>query len=156
MNVYKSSSTLTRPANTTAYTAGDVIGADPAANFTLTTLGRAGTAQAIIKMLIVMATNAVPAGLTNLRVHFFDAAPTAIADNAAMNLIAGDRTKYLGYLDTLAAVDEGDTVVALAPSVRLHIAPQGTVYAVVETLGAFTPASAVATTLTVEAVSVGT
>ncbi len=88
---------------------------------------------------------AIISGFTTMRLHLFDAAPDAIADNAAWDLSsAGDRGKYKGYLDLGTAVDLGSTlyveVNGSALDKLIKLADGSTsLFGVLTTGGAFTP-----------------
>jgi hypothetical protein len=138
---------ITRPANTTDYGAGDVIGQADA-----TTAAEAGTAvlefaNAPSKGTIKSATlrvdiDAVPAGMAAMRLHLFKSAPTAILDNAAWGLPAGDRSAYLGYIE-LTPADLGATLWAQSDSQAKRISTvNGKLYGILQTVGGHTPPSA--------------
>ena len=144
---YRSTVTFVRPSNATAYTAGDVIGATAgSAIHTLTTAGPSG--GYILIQSIAMATHdtSVPAGMASFRIHFYNASPTAIADNAAFDLLTADHGKYLGYVDLPAPQDFGSSIYTQSDySGRLVKLATGStsLFIEIETKGAFTPASAV-------------
>jgi hypothetical protein len=74
------------------------------------------------------------------RLHLYSSAPTAIVDNAAHNLPAGDRAKYLGYITLGAPLDLGDTMFVEDDYLRKALVlPSSSLFAVAQTLGAFTP-----------------
>lgn len=101
--------TFTRPANTTPYTGGDVIGSATTANHEATNAGLAGALLQIHSVSLTVNLTSVPANMTTFRVHLWDSAPTAIADNAAFTVAAADRAKYRGYIDlpTIEAIGGG-------------------------------------------------
>ena len=144
---YRSTVTFNRPSNTTAYTAGDVVGATGgSAIHTLTTAGPSG--GYILIQSISMATHdtSVPAGMASFRIHFYNASPTAIADNAAFDLLTTDHGKYLGYVDLPAPQDFGSSIYTQAdyPGRLVKLATGSTsLFIEIETKGAFTPVSAV-------------
>src|SRR5512142_392177 len=112
---YRSVATITRPANTTAYTAGDVIGdTNGSAIITLPFAGfRGGFIQPqSVRLLIYSGT--LPTSMTSLRLHLYSAAPTAIADNAAWDLPAADRAAYIDYIDLPTPTDLGSTLFTTA------------------------------------------
>lgn len=146
---------FTRPENATGYTAGDVLGiADsgtPAnagsAIHVLTNIGPAGGLVTFTELLLQIGLAAVPSGMANFRAHFFNAAPTAILDNAAFNLASADRAKYLGWIDIVTPEDLGDTLVGdgLVARKDFKLADgQTSLWVVLETRGGYTPASATA------------
>ena len=144
---YRSTVSFNRPSNTTAYTAGDVVGATAgSAIHTLTTAGPSG--GYILLQSISMATHdtSVPAGMASFRIHFYNASPTAIADNAAFDLLTTDHGKYLGYVDLPTPQDFGSSIYTQSDySGRLMKLATGStsLFIEIETKGAFTPVSAV-------------
>lgn len=152
-NGYKSTVTITRPANTTAYTAGDAVGkadANTAANagdaiLQFTNIGPSGGHVILTGVMLEVDLTAVPSGMSAFRLHLYDASPDAILDNAAWDLSsAGDRGKYLGYVDIRVPVDLGSTLIALEESLAMHrklAASSTTIYGVLQTIGAYTPTS---------------
>lgn len=134
---------FTRPNNTTAYSANQVVGTSPAANLSFSNV----TAQqgrclmvAGVRMRIDRAD--VPSGMTGFRLHLFSQAPTAIVDGAAFNLPAADRDKYLGFVLIPAPTDLGDTIWAQDDNLNVNFgldAASTTIYGILETLGGFTP-----------------
>lgn len=150
---YSSTLTFTRPENTTAYTAGDVIGiadAGTAANagsaiHTFTDIGPAGGQIRITASFFYVYLAAVPASMTSFRLDLYDASPTAILDNAAFDLAAADRTKHLGYIDLGSPADRGATLYVQAGSQDLDVKLADGVtslYGIITTNGGYTPTSA--------------
>jgi hypothetical protein len=138
--------TITRPANTTAYSAGDVIGlADTG------TAANAGDAIHVFDNVPARAMvdgaklridlDAIPAGMTTLRLHLFSASPTAILDNAAWALPSTDRANYLGYIEFTPA-DLGGTLWAQASPALRVASTNGRVYGLLVTTAGYTPTSA--------------
>ena len=155
---------FTRPANATPYTAGDVVGVadvSVAANagsaiHVFASIGPSAGAIIITGADLRIDVAAVPSGMTSFRLHLYDAAPTAILDNAAWDLPAGDRTAYLGYIDIGAAVDVGSTLYAQADQVnkQFKLASASTsLYGLLVTNGGFTPTSAAVKRLRLHSVS---
>lgn len=144
---YRSTVTFTRPSNTTAYTAGDVVGATGgSAIHTLTTAGPSGGYVLIQSIAMVTPDTSVPSGMASFRIHFYNASPTAIADNAAFDLLSADHGKYLGYVDLPAPQDFGSSIYTQAdyPGRLVKLAASSTsLFIEIETKGAFTPVSAV-------------
>jgi hypothetical protein len=136
---YKSKPTVTRPANTTAYTAGDVVGgaiefADigPYAGDILIT-----TASLRINIA------AIPSGMTSFTLHLYDITPpSALADNAAWDLPAGDRNNYLGQINLGSPADLGSTLRVQTDQVNTQVRLGGSysVWGYLVTNGGFTPA----------------
>lgn len=134
---YKSQVTITRPANTTAYTAGDVVGGK------IEFAGLKGFPDILITAAdLAIDVSAIPAGMTSFRLHLYDVTPPSdLADNAAWDLPSGDRASYLGYVDLGSPADVGSTLFAQVDQVNKHLGPGSTgVWGYLVTNGAFTPA----------------
>ena len=149
---FRSALTITRPDNTTAYTAGDVIGiADsgtPAnagsAIHTLSNIGPSGGYVLIQSVRLMIGNTSIPAGMGAFRLHLYMESPTAILDNAAFDLVSGDVGKYAGYIDLPAPQDFGSILVTQAdyPGTLIKLAAGSTsLFAELETRVAYTPAS---------------
>lgn len=94
--------TFTRPADTTPYGAADVIGSASTANHEATNAGSSGSLIQILSASLTLNATSVPSGLTTVRLHIWDSAPAAIADNAVFAASAADRAKYCGFIDMAA------------------------------------------------------
>lgn len=151
---------FTRPNDSTPYTAGDAVGA---ASAILTFTGMAAAGSNPGRNLLITSASlrvdvaAVPSGMSTFRLHIYNAAPTAIADNAAWDLVAGDRSAYQGYIEFTAPTDMGSTLWSQLDSVNHQVqlaAGSTTLYGVLQTQGAYTPTAQAVKTLTLRAVSV--
>ena len=162
---YAASFEQTRPNDTTPYTALDVVGESPAENMEFGGIGPEAEGAVNGKIIIThvalrMDRNSVPAGMTQFRLHLFNGAPTAIADNAAFNLAAADRTNYQGYIEIPTPLDLGDTIYNDTEGgyypVRKEVTVNsiGNLYGVLQTVGAYTPAAQTNFTVSLKAVSV--
>jgi hypothetical protein len=156
---YRSTATITRPSNTTAYTAGDVVGdTGGSAIITLTSAGPSGGFVLIQSMSLVFSDSTVPSGMGAFRVHLYSASPTAIADNAAFDLVSGERANYMGFVDLAAPQDLGSTIYTQVdyPGRLVKLAAASTsLFAEIETRGAYTPVSASTVTLRVNTLEAG-
>lgn len=145
-NGYKSTVSITRPNDATPYTVGDAVG-DTGGSAIQAFLLIGPTAGHVILTgaMLEIDVAAIPAGMSSFRLHLYDAAPDAIADNAPWDLSsAGDRGKYLGYLDIRAPSDLGSTLIALEENANLHrklATGSTTIWGVLQTLAAWTPAA---------------
>lgn len=160
MQIWNPTATITRPADTTAYAAGDII-----ANST--------TAGSIVPMQFPLGGNNMPgatritrvrfakSGTTNtlsqFRLHLYGSLPAAVnGDNAAWSTTGA--ANYLGSIDgptTLNAFSDGCAGVgaAVAGSEILVRLNSGTViYGLLAALAAYVPASAETFTVTLECV----
>lgn len=138
--------TITRPANTTPYNAGDAIGdTGGSAILTFDPIGPAGGHIIITGAMLELDIAALPAGMTGFRAHLYDDTPGAIADNAAWDLSsAGDRGKYLGYIDIRTPSDLGSTLLAQEDALVTHRklkASTTSLKVILQTIGGFTPAA---------------
>ena len=142
MAFFDSRPTITRPANMTPYTAGDVLGGV----ISFTDAGPRSGAVIITAADLGAAITAIPAGQTSWRLHLYSATPpSALADNAIWDLTAADLPFYLGYIDIPAMTDAGTRVFSQfdgMPDKRVNLgASETTLYAYLVTVGAFTPAA---------------
>ena len=150
---FSSSDSQTRPNNTDAYAAFDVVGESPADNLSFTGVGSVqGGCVFITGASLLMETTAVPSGMSSFRLHLYSSGPTGIADSAAYNLPSGDRGKYLGYIELPAPVDLGDTIFSRVDNLNFHVKlanASTTLYGILSTVGAFTPAASVVATVSI-------
>lgn len=130
--------TVTRPANITAYTAGDVVGGA----IDLGVMGPTGGQILINGGSLEIDVAAVPAGMTYFRLALYSVTPpSAIADNAAFDIPAGDRASFLGFYSLQSPVDEGSTL-WIEVSTQKQVKLAGThLFAYLITAGGYTPAA---------------
>lgn len=156
----KIAASFTRPANTTAYVAGYLVansttaGSVTPASFTVVPV--AGASFQIQRVRI----NKTNTSLTNasFRVHLFEASPTVtVGDGAAFNasgvLACNQGLTYLGAAAITMGVSGSDGAsgqLALASPIITSPASGTAIYALVEALAAYTPASAETFTITLE------
>lgn len=142
---YQSTLTFARSANTTTYAAGSVIGTATSALHELTNIGSAGGHVMLSDLLLLIYRDTLPSGMSTFRLHLYDAQPDARADGAAWDLAsAGDRSKYLTYIDIDIPLDLGSTLCVTMADVnrRVKLADGSTsLWAQLQTIGSFTPAS---------------
>ena len=136
-----------RPNDVTAYASKDAVSNSTSSPtvLTFTNIARvvAGTGY-IVKARIMtdQSTN-----VARYRLHLYNVAPTAINDNAAWTLLWANRAARVGYIDFDGCQTEGtgsDCANAVNTTVRLHFAAAAgvrTLYGLLETLDAFTPAA---------------
>jgi hypothetical protein len=139
------SASVTRPDDTTAYSALDVIGTAVTSVLTFAdALLIAGGHFILMGASLRIDVNAVPSGMGGFILHLFTAIPTAIADNAAFNLAAADRANYLGYIEFDAPSDLGDTIFSQKDNINMKrklAVDSMTLYGVLQTVNAFTPSA---------------
>jgi len=147
---YKSKTTITRPADTTAYTAGDVVGGA----FKLAGMPGGNYDLLITSVALAVHITAIPSGMTSFRQHLYSQAPSVIADNAPWDLPAADRAIYLGYIDLGSPADVGSTLYVQADQVNKHIrSGDDGVWGYLVTNGGYTPSSAAVATVEAYAVA---
>ena len=152
-NAGKSSASVTRPNDATPYGINDVVGG-------LLTFADVLPAS---QQFIITAVNqridvaTVPVGMGGFRLHLYDAEPTAIADNAAFNVAAADRSKYIGYIQLAAPADIGDTLWSQNDGINMNgklAAASTSLYGILTTDNAYTPSNLAVKTVTIYAVGV--
>lgn len=140
---YAASATFNRTADIATYSALDVVSTAAGAVMEFTNIGPAGGCILITFASLEIDIAAVPAGTGNYRVNLYDAAPTAIADNAAYNLPSGDRAKHVGFVEVTTPEDLGDTLYVKNDTVRLQVqlaAASTSLFGILETMNAITGA----------------
>lgn len=160
--VQAASSTITRPADTTAYTAGDLVAnsvtAGSVSALQFSTLARvSGGSGVIVGASIQKSTNVV----TNaaFRLHLFNTITTftSAGDNSALSTVVVASAKgYLGYVDITAMVGFSDVAWGTgAPDNTRgsipYVATAQIIYGILEARGAYTPASGEVFTITLDA-----
>lgn len=143
---YRVTATITRPSNTTAYTAGDVVG-DTGGSAIITFSGAGPSGGFVIPQSasLVFSDSSVPSGMGAFRLHFYSTSPTAMADNSPFDLTSGDRASYMGYIDFSTPLDLGSSLYTQIdyPGRLIKLATASTtVYGELETRNAYTPVSA--------------
>ncbi len=142
---YTSEVSLTRPGDTTAYAAGDVIGSSAgSAIITFSGAGPSGGYVLVQGARLFIGNSAVPSGMGAFRLHLYNSSPGSVADNAAFNLVSGETTAYAGYIDLPAPQDLGSMLYSQADyaGTLVKLASGETrLFAELETRNAYTPAS---------------
>lgn len=145
-DAYGSIVTLTRTADTSAYTANDVMGAATGSTAALefTNMGPSGARIMITSTQLEIDASAVISGETSYTLHLYSITPpSALGDNAAWDLPSGDRASYLGYLSLGTPVDLGSTLYVESNIVNKQLALSGqSLFGYLVTAGAYTPTSA--------------
>lgn len=132
--------TITRPANTTAYSAGDVVGGV----LTIASAGPSGGTALLTGTRLELDIAAVPTGMTYFTLHIYSATPpSAYADNAAWDLPSGDRSVYMGNVIVGTPVDLGSTLYVEINNINklLKLVGGSTLYGYLVTATGYTPAS---------------
>lgn len=151
---YSSSATFTRPNDTNAYAAGDVISNGSVMNFA--GIGAAGGRISIASAMLEIDVTSIPTGSGSFVLHLYSASPTAIADNAAYDLPSGDRTKYLGNLTLPIQTLFTSTCISrnTAPFLDVSLAAaSSSLYGILQASTAYTPIASAVYKVTLNAVS---
>jgi hypothetical protein len=157
---YSASDSETRPNDSAPYLALDVVSTAVGAVMAFAGIGPSAGGKVIIDSFSLRIDVApFPAGMGNFRLHLYNAAPTAIADNAPFDLPSGDRAKYLGFIETPTPLDLGATLwsetEAMGYPIRKEVTLLGaTVYGILQTVNAFAPTALAVKTITLHSVGV--
>lgn len=101
---YTGTSTVTRAANQTPYSIGDVVGGA----LTIATAGPSGGNVMITALRLLWNITALPSGMSTFNLYFYDVTPpSAIADNSPFTFGSGDRANFLGHVDNLSVAAIG-------------------------------------------------
>lgn len=152
-NSVLSSATVTRPTNTDAYAAKDVISTAVGAVIEFAGMARSnGGTGTIVKARLMTSQSTNTA---QYRLHLFHTQPTAIADNAQYAMLVANQANRVGTIDFPACSTEGtgsDAAATMRPSSDGSFPPPNLwykcaandtkLYGILETIGVFTPASA--------------
>lgn len=138
---------FTRPANTTAYAVGQVIGTASTSLITLASLSRNINSLAWIGAAKLNTSQSTCQA--QVRAHLFSGTPSAAAspvDASVMKYLIADRTLYQGYID-LPSLNTADATSTFAWCGDAYVKEcatdsSGNGYVVLETRTVFTPASA--------------
>lgn len=140
---YQGTFTVTRGANQTPYTAGDVVGG-------ALTIANAGPDSGYVlytRAMLLLNISALPAGMSTFGLRLYSVTPpSAIADNAPWTLGAGDRASYLGSILGLPAVLTGTGTATVTASLtdfvrEFKLTGGANLFAYLVTDGGFTPAA---------------
>jgi hypothetical protein len=134
---------ITRPSNTTAYAANDIVGAATAA-LEFTNMGASGGCIEIVRAELSIEATAIISGEAMYQLALYNVTPpSAAADNAAWDLPSGDRASFLGLLPLGAPLDLGSTLYIDAMFGERQYKLSGTsLFAYLITVNAYTPTSA--------------
>jgi hypothetical protein len=142
---------FTRPNNTTPYSAGDAIGTGSSAILEFTSFGVSGDLVLLNEITLEIDVAAVPSGMSSFKLHFFNASPTAIIDNAVLDIAGGDRALYLGYATLTLPLDMGSTLYSMNVGLGKMVKLAGTsLFAILTTDAAYTPSASTVKTLTIQ------
>ena len=139
---YESTATITRAANTTAYTASnpnfDVYGG----LFELQNIGQAGKGIFLSSFEISLNLSAVPSGMTSFTVYLYRTAPTSIADNSIWTIGSDPPLDSLGFNVSMSPAKGGGKIVGVIKDLnQLFVLSSTSLWGYIVTNGAFTPAA---------------
>lgn len=153
MSRFFSTATITRPADTNAYAAGDVVNGTSSEAIEFTNIGRPGAVMLITAAHYRVDVASIPSGKGAMTLHLYSAKPANIADNAAYNLVAADRSKYVGSIEIPSVSDLGDTIFSQNDELRKQVVMLGSsLWGFLVTKAAFTPTSAAVKTVNLFAI----
>lgn len=138
--------TITRPADTNAYAALDAVSNSTSAPVpaTFANLIRVASYDGYITKARLV--SSVSTQVQRMRLHLFRSTVTAYNDNAAHTVLYANNTARIGVIDFPALKTEGtgsDCAYAYVQDLRVAVSSATTdVFGLLETLDAFTPASA--------------
>lgn len=148
--------TVTRPSDTTAYTALDVLGptggGTSGIDFNLAAVS--GSNIMITGVALERDVAALISGEAAYSLYLYNVTPpSALADNSPFDLSAGDRASFLGKINIPTPVDEVSTLYIEVNGINKQVKLSGThIFAYLVTVGAYTPASATVLKITLNAV----
>jgi hypothetical protein len=141
------STTITRPADTTAYTAGDTFAnstsAPTAGGFTLANVVRASGGSGIILNAAISMSGPNAASPINGELWIFDQAVTAINDNAAFAISDAEAQNMVAIIPFTANRGGGNNALAFLPNIMAGFACVGSANLrfLVKVVTAYTPVS---------------
>lgn len=140
----RSSATITRPGDTTAYAAKDAISSSTSAPAILTFASCARTSGGSGYVTGARLVTNQAANVSAYRLHLYDATLSAVNDNAAQTVLETNWASYLGYIDLPAAGTDGsDSAISQSTQAPLPFVAAGTsLFGMLETITGFTPANA--------------
>lgn len=155
---YSSPVSLTRTADTNAYTANDILGAATGSTAALTfaNIGPSGGRIIITSVELEIDRSAIISGETSYLLHLYNITPpSASGDNAAFDLPSGDRASYLGSINLGVPVDLGSTLYIRSDSINSQFKlATSSLFAYLVTVGGYTPQSATVHKITLHSIGV--
>ena len=135
------SDSFTRPANTTQYTAGDLVANNATAGSVVPLTFATGRGGIRVKQVAITKTDETDVTAADFSLHLFASSPTvANGDNGA---ISYDFSSKFGDIDFATMVAATDVAWAFSSGLDLNTyTAAGTLYGLIEADGTYTPASA--------------
>ena len=139
--IKKSSDSFTRPANTTAYTAGDLVANSTTAGSVTPLTFSVGRGGIKIVGAHITKTDETDVTAADFSLHLFGSSPTvANGDNGALSYDYSDKFADIDFATMVAATDVAWTI-ATGQNFNWYSA-SGVVYGLIEADGTYGPASA--------------
>lgn len=155
---YASAVSITRTADTNAYTANDVLGpaTGSTAAITFANIGPGAGEILITSAIFERDASALISGETSYLLHLYSVTPpSALGDNAAFDLPSGDRASYLGSINLGTPVDLGSTLYVMTDGINKQVTlASSSLFGYLVTVGAYTPASGAVHRVTLHSVAV--
>ena len=132
-----SATSVTRPNDTTAYNAADVVGGV----LEFPVFSTRGRGVLITGAQLMIEANALIASEAGYSLYLYSVTPpSALADNAAWDIPSGDRDAYLGALSLGTPTDLGSSLVASIKAQDLPVQMQSSsIFAYLVTAAGYTP-----------------
>lgn len=149
--------TFSRPADTTPYTALDVIGSAISAILEIPLGIPAGAEVQLDTLSLTINRTTIPSGMTSVIAHLYTAVPTALADNDPFSSVAADRALYAGSLSLSSVVVIGGGFLYAFSDYggRKVVLTTNSIFVVLQTAGGYTPASVTEHILRIRGVDLG-
>jgi|SRR5688572_4400372 len=136
----KVTASFTRPANTTAYTAADLVANDVDAVDVVPLAFATGDGGIRIKAAIITKTDETDVTASDFSLHLFGSSPTvANGDNGALSHSHSNKFADIDFATMVAATD---VAWAMATGLDLNWHTNGYIYGLIEADGTYGPASA--------------
>jgi hypothetical protein len=134
---------ITRPNDTTAYTALDVIGTATGSTAAkeFVDIAPVGQAFTVVSTELEIDAASVIASETSYSLYLYSVTPpSALGDNTVWDLPSGDRASFLGSIALGTPVDIGSTLYVRQNNVQAMFKPTGSsVFAYLSTTAGYTP-----------------
>ncbi len=151
---YSAVVSVTRPNDTTAYAISDVLGSGTQAGGGIMVFPNMGPPNGrilITSVSLLRQVSALVGNEANYRLHLYNASPlSALGDNGAWDLTAGDLPNYVGYIDMGTPIDWGSNIYVEANGYNKQVAlgPSGNLFGYLTTVFGYTPVALTVLTVT--------
>lgn len=139
MAIKKVTASFTRPANTTAYTAGDLVANNTTAGSVVPLAFATGEGGIRIKGALITKTDETDVTASDFSLHLFGSSPTvANGDNGALSYNHSNKFADIDFATMVAATD---VAWAMATGIDFNWNTTGYIYGLIEADGTYGPAS---------------